>query len=83
MLYLFVFVEDTYENCVAQNDANLDSYSMMRSIERVLEELNSQLDNLPVDVVLRCEKEGFRQEMKTMKDAEEAARKVKPFEIIV
>ncbi|XP_046417479.1 cilia- and flagella-associated protein 100-like, partial [Neodiprion virginianus] len=50
VLYLFVFIEDTYEHCVAQNDANLDSYSMMRSIERVLEELNSQLDNLPVEV---------------------------------
>ncbi|XP_012259009.2 cilia- and flagella-associated protein 100-like [Athalia rosae] len=76
VLHLFVFVEDTYENCVAQNDANLDSYSMMKSIERVLEELNAQLDNLPVEVVLQCEKQGFRQEMKAMKDAEDAARKM-------
>ncbi|XP_024940876.1 cilia- and flagella-associated protein 100 [Cephus cinctus] len=75
VLNIRVFIEDTYESCVAPNDANLDSYTMMRSIEKVHEELNMQLDNLPHEVVQTCEKEGFRQEMKAMKEAEDAARK--------
>lgn len=76
VLYLRVFIEDTYESCIAPNDSNLDTYSMMRSIERTYEELNMQLDNLPHEIVQVCEKEGFRQEMKAMRDAEDAARKV-------
>ncbi|XP_043280912.1 cilia- and flagella-associated protein 100 isoform X2 [Venturia canescens] len=75
VLYLRVFVEDTYESCVGPNDANLDSYTMMHLIEKTYEQLNMELDNLPHDIVRVCEKEGFRQEMKTMKDAEDAARK--------
>lgn len=59
------------------NDANLDSFSMMKWIERTHEELNLQLDNLPRDIVRACEREGFRQETKAIKEAEDAARKVK------
>lgn len=76
MLYLHVFVEDTYESCIRPNDANLDSFSMMKWIEKTHEELNLQLDNLPRDIVRICEREGFRQEMKIIKEAEDAARKV-------
>ncbi|EZA61449.1 Coiled-coil domain-containing protein [Ooceraea biroi] len=75
VLYLRVFVEDTYETCVGPNDANLDSFSMTKWIERIYEELNLQLDNLPREIVRTCEKEGFRQEMKAIKEAEDAARK--------
>lgn len=77
VLHLRVFVEDTYETCVEPNDANLDSFSMMRWVERSHEELNLQLDNLPRRIVRACEKEGFKQEMKATKEAEDAARKVK------
>lgn len=76
VLHLRVFVEDTYETCVGPNDANLDSFSMMKWIERTHEELNLQLDNLPRRIVRACEKEGFKQEMKATKEAEDAARKV-------
>ncbi|EFN60791.1 Coiled-coil domain-containing protein 37, partial [Camponotus floridanus] len=75
VLYLRVFVEDTYESCVGPNDANLDSFSMMKWIERIHEELNRQLDNLPREIVRTCEKEGFRQERKAIKEAENAAKK--------
>ncbi|XP_023289730.1 cilia- and flagella-associated protein 100-like [Orussus abietinus] len=75
VLHLRVFVEDTYENCVAPNDANLDSFSMMKAIEKTHEELNMLLDNLPPEVVEVCEQEGFKQEMKAMKEAENAAKK--------
>nr|XP_012216499.1 PREDICTED: coiled-coil domain-containing protein 37-like [Linepithema humile] len=75
VLHLRVFVEDTYESCVGPNDANLDSFTMMKWIERTHEELNLQLDNLPRDIVRACEREGFRQETKAIRDAEDAARK--------
>ncbi|XP_024884861.1 cilia- and flagella-associated protein 100-like [Temnothorax curvispinosus] len=75
VLYLRVFVEDTYENCIGPNDANLDSFSMMKWIEKIYEELNLQLDNLPREIVRACEREGFRQEMKSIKEAEDAAKK--------
>ncbi|XP_072763361.1 cilia- and flagella-associated protein 100-like [Anoplolepis gracilipes] len=75
VLYLRVFVEDTYESCVGPNDANLDSFSMMKWIERIHEDYNRQLDNLPREIVQACEKEGFRQETKTIKEAEDAAKK--------
>lgn len=58
------------------NDANLDSFSMMKWIEKIHEEFNRQLDNLPREVVRACEKEGFRQETKAIKEAENAAKKV-------
>lgn len=76
MLYLRVFVEDTYESCVGSNDANLDSFLMMKWIEKIHEDLNRQLDNLPRKVVRACEKEGFKQETKAIKEAENAAKKV-------
>ncbi|XP_043258569.1 uncharacterized protein LOC122400900 [Colletes gigas] len=70
-----VFIEDAYESCVAPNDANLDSFSMMKWIEKTHEELNLELDTLPPDVVKVCEQEGFRQELKAMQETEEAAKK--------
>ncbi|KYN44155.1 Coiled-coil domain-containing protein 37 [Trachymyrmex septentrionalis] len=75
VLYLRVFIEDTYESCIDSNDANLDGFSMMKWIEKMHEELNLQLDNLPREIVRACEREGFRQEMKVIKQAEDAARK--------
>lgn len=69
-------MEDTYESCVGPNDANLDSFTMMKWIERIHEEFNRQLDNLPREIVRACEKEGFKQETKAIKEAENAARKV-------
>lgn len=76
VLYLHVFVEDTYESCVGPNDANLDTFTMMKWIERTHEDLNRQLDNLPRDIVRACEREGFKQEAKIIKNAQEAAKKV-------
>ncbi|XP_076657328.1 cilia- and flagella-associated protein 100 [Halictus rubicundus] len=70
-----VFIEDAYESCVGPNDANLDSFSMMKWIEKTHEDLNLELDTLPPEVVLICEKEGFKQELRAMRETEEAARK--------
>ncbi|KAK0087385.1 hypothetical protein PV326_005215 [Microctonus aethiopoides] len=75
VLHLRVFIEDAYESCVGPNDANLDSYSMMRVIEKTYESLNMTLDSLPHEIVVICEKDGFTQEMRTMREAEDAARK--------
>ncbi|XP_063995870.1 centrosomal protein of 83 kDa-like isoform X2 [Diachasmimorpha longicaudata] len=75
VLQLRVFIEDTYESCIGRNDASLDSYMMMRTIEKTYEYLNMALDNLPHDIVRQCEKEGFTQEMRTLREAQEAAKK--------
>jgi len=56
---------------------------MMKWIEKIHENLNLQLDNLPREIVRACEREGFRQEMKAIKEAEDAARKVNNFYAIV
>ena len=77
VLRLQVFVEDAYESCVGPNDANLDSFFMMKWIEKIHEELNLQLDTLPPEVIQVYEKEGFKQELRAMKETEEAAKKVK------
>ncbi|XP_076235040.1 cilia- and flagella-associated protein 100 [Calliopsis andreniformis] len=70
-----VFIENAYESCIGPNDANLDSFSMMKWIEKTHEELNLELDTLPPEVVQACEQEGFKQELKAMKETEEAAKK--------
>ncbi|CAK9801882.1 Cilia- and flagella-associated protein 100 [Anthophora plagiata] len=75
VLRLQVFVEVAYESCVGPNEANLDSFSMMKWIEKTHEELNLELDTLPPGVVKACEKEGFKQELRAMKETEEAAKK--------
>ncbi|XP_057324313.1 uncharacterized protein LOC130666982 [Microplitis mediator] len=75
VLYLQVFIEDTYESCVGPNHAKLDGFTMMRTIEKIYESLNMTLDNLPADIVRQCEKEGFTQEIKIMREAEDAAQK--------
>lgn len=62
---------------MAPNDANLDTFSMMKWIEKTHEELNLELDTLPPEVVQACEKEGFKQELKAMKETEDAAKKVR------
>lgn len=77
VLRLQVFVEDAYESCVGPNEANLDSFSMMKWIEKIHDDLNLKLDTLPPEVVKACEKEGFKQELKVMKQTEEAAKKVR------
>ncbi|XP_033336263.2 cilia- and flagella-associated protein 100 [Megalopta genalis] len=70
-----VFIEDAYESCIGPNDANLDSFSMMKWIEKTHEDLNLELDTLPPEIVQICEKEGFKQELRAMRETEEAARK--------
>ncbi|KOC69388.1 Coiled-coil domain-containing protein 37 [Habropoda laboriosa] len=75
VLRLQVFIEVAYESCVGPNEANLDSFSMMKWIEKTHEELNLELDTLPPGVVKACEKEGFKQELRAMKETEEAAKK--------
>ncbi|XP_011311049.1 uncharacterized protein [Fopius arisanus] len=75
VLQLRVFIEDTYESCINRNDTSLDSYTMMIIIEKTYEHLNMTLDNLPPDVVRLCEKEGFTQEMRILREAQEAAKK--------
>lgn len=78
-----VFIEDAFESCIGPNDANLDSFSMMKWIEKTHEELNLELDTLPPEVVQACEKEGFRQELKAIRETEEAAKKVRPRETLI
>ncbi|XP_043508745.1 uncharacterized protein LOC122528080 [Frieseomelitta varia] len=80
VLRLQVFVEDAYESCVGPNDANLDSFFMMKWIEKIYEELNLQLDILPPEMIQAYEKEGFKQELRAMKETEEAAKK---FELMI
>ena len=55
---------------------------MMKWIEKIHEELNLQLDTLPPEAIQAYEKEGFKQELRAMKETEEAAKKVKQFKII-
>ena len=50
---------------------------MMKWIEKIHDDLNLKLDTLPPEVVKACEKEGFKQELKVMKQTEEAAKKVR------
>lgn len=81
VLYLNVFIEEAYESCVGPNQSNLDSFTMMKSIESLYENLSMELDNLPTEVVAKCEYLGFQQQIKIMKKAEDATRKVNiPFE---
>lgn len=76
VLHLHVFIEDAYETCIGPNDASLDGYTMMKTIEKTYEKLNMTLDNLPQDIVRVCENEGFAHEMRAIVEAEDAARKV-------
>ncbi|KAL7301160.1 hypothetical protein TKK_0006132 [Trichogramma kaykai] len=48
---------------------------MVKALEDAYEKMCYQLDALPRYVVAVCEKEGFRAEMKKMREAEEAAKK--------
>lgn len=77
VLRLQVFIEDAYESCVGPNDADLDTFTMMKWIEKTHEELNLKLDTLPPEVVQTYEKEGFKQELKALKETESAARKAR------
>jgi len=49
---------------------------MMKWIEKIYEKFNLQLDNMPYEIVRACEKEGFKQRTKAIKEAEDAAKKV-------
>ncbi|XP_076391290.1 cilia- and flagella-associated protein 100 [Megachile rotundata] len=75
VLRLRVFIEDAYEACIGPNDANFDTFTMMKWIEKTHEELNLELDALPPEMVRTYEKEGFKQELRAMKETENAARK--------
>jgi len=50
---------------------------MMKWIEKTYEKYNVQLDNMPYEIVRACEKEGFKDRTKAIKEAEDAAKKVK------
>ncbi|XP_043463991.1 uncharacterized protein LOC122499608 [Leptopilina heterotoma] len=75
VLYLRVFIEDAYESCVSINDANLEAFTMMQSIEKAYEDISIELDNLPHRMVVACEKEGFRDEIKLLNEAKDAMKK--------
>ncbi|XP_034936726.1 LOW QUALITY PROTEIN: uncharacterized protein [Chelonus insularis] len=75
VLQLYVFIEDAYESCIGPNTTNMNAYAMMQAIEKTYESLNVVLDSLPPKIVAECEKEGFAQEIKKIREAEDAARK--------
>nr|XP_050844610.1 uncharacterized protein LOC127061583 isoform X1 [Vespula vulgaris] len=75
ILCIYVYIEDAYETCIAPNDGKLNSFTMIKMIEKTHEKLNLELDTLPREIVRKCEKEGFKQELKAIKEAEDAARK--------
>ncbi|XP_047345115.1 uncharacterized protein LOC124947255 [Vespa velutina] len=75
ILCIYVFIEDAYETCIAPNDAKFNSFTMIKIIEKTYEKLNLELDTLPYEIVKKHEKEGFKQELKALKEAEDAARK--------
>ncbi|KAL2725169.1 coiled-coil domain-containing protein 38-like [Vespula squamosa] len=75
ILCIYIFIEDAYETCIAPNSAKLNSFTMIKLIEKTHEKLNLELDTLPHEIVKKCEKEGFKQELKAIKEAEDAARK--------
>lgn len=52
---------------------------MIKMIENTHEKLNLQLDTLPYEIVKKYEREGFKQELKAFKEAEDAAKKVTQF----
>lgn len=83
ILCIYVFIEDAYETCIAPNDAKLDSFTMIKMIENTHEKLNLQLDTLPYEIVKKYEREGFKQELKAFKEAEDAARKVTQFFLFI
>ncbi|XP_066597298.1 cilia- and flagella-associated protein 100 [Prorops nasuta] len=71
---LRVYVEDAYEECVSSTDAKLDIFGMMRGIERVYEDLNKILVEIPAEILLLAEREVKRQENKLKREALEAAK---------
>ncbi|KAJ4432007.1 hypothetical protein ANN_20621 [Periplaneta americana] len=76
-LKLYVFVEDVFESCIAPNDSKLGLYDMMREIELKMEALLLKLDHLPYEIVKAAETESYTEEVRAMKEAEEAEAKVK------
>lgn len=76
VLNLYVFVEDVYEARVAPNDANIGLADMMKSVEIKYRNYVLQLDTLPQDQVQRAESECFAHFAKTMRIAQEAAKRV-------
>ena len=74
-----VLVEEAYESCVAVNEAGLEPLAMARGLESAYERLSAELDGLPRHLVLACERDGFREEMKQTREADDAARKVRLF----
>lgn len=71
-----VLIEEAYESCVGPNEAGLESLAMAQALESTYERLSADLDNLPRNLVIICERDGFKQEMRESREAEEAARKV-------
>lgn len=76
VLNLYVFVEDVYEARVAPNDANIGLADMMKAVEMKYRNYVLRLDALPQDQVVRAETECFAEFEKSMRIAQEAAKRV-------
>lgn len=76
VLKMQLLIEDAYTYCIGENEAELDHQTLAKQLEKTYEKLNEELKKLPPHIVKRCEREGFRREMREAKEAEEAARKV-------
>ncbi|XP_011496054.1 PREDICTED: uncharacterized protein LOC105360753 [Ceratosolen solmsi marchali] len=74
-LQVRIIVEDAYESCVPQNPVKLEPLMMTQALEDIYEQLSSELDSLPRHIVLECEHEGFKKELRETLEAEEAADK--------
>ena len=71
-----VLVEEAYESCFGSNETGLEVMAMTKSLEAAYEKLSAELDGLPRQLVIACEREGFRKEMRESREAEDAAKKV-------
>lgn len=82
VLNLHVFVEDVYETRIGPNDANLSMSEMMKMIESKFREELISLDQMPSEQVAQLEVSCYREEAKTMKAAQIAARQLLEFEML-
>lgn len=76
VLALHVWVEDVYEQCVAPNDSHLTAFQMMCAVEKAVAAELLALDYLDQGHVKKARKQVYLQEKDTMRNADEAQRKV-------
>lgn len=72
-----ILIEDAYEACVGPNETGHDALFMAHRLEGLYEQLSAELDQLPRQLVLQAERDGFRAEMRASHEADEAVRKVR------